>query len=158
MRTTRVSVGLYGLLFHAAVVGAVAWVGHRNQAGIPARFWVETVPPFLAAAFAVYAAVVTTYVQRRATARSAVLFDSAVGMFAEIAVFVLAAFLYAVTNAGPAARDGLAAWASAAARTTFFAVLWAFGSFFLQILVVGNAAGLVGWWVLKRRAGRGATA
>jgi hypothetical protein len=158
MRTTRLSVGLYGLLFHAAVVGAVAWVGHRNQAGIPARFWPVAVPPFLAAAFAVYAVVVAPYVPRRATTRGAVLFDSAVGMFAETAVFVLAAFLYAVIDAGPAAREGLGAWASAAARTTFFAVLWSFGSFFLQILVVGNAAGLVGWWVLKRRATRAATA
>jgi hypothetical protein len=158
MRTTRLSVGLYGLLFHVAVVGAVAWVGHRNRAGIPARFWLEAVPPFLAAAFAVYAVVVAPYVPRRATTKGAVLFDSAVGMFAEVAVFVLAAFLYAVIDAGPAARDGLGAWAAAAARTTFFAVLWSFGSFLLQILVVGNAAGLLGWWVLKRRAARGATA
>jgi hypothetical protein len=158
MRTTRLSVGLYGLLFHAAVVGIAAWVGQRNQAGIPARFWLEAAPPFLAAAFAVYAVVVAPYVPRRATTRGAVLFDSVVGMLAETAVFVLAALLHGAAAAAPAARGGLGAWASAWAATSAFAILWAFGSFFLQILVVGNAAGLVGWWVLKRLAARAAAA
>lgn len=150
--------GLYGLAFHVLVVAAVAWTGHRNRAGIPATFWLEAVPPFLAAALAVYALVVAPYVPRRATTRGAVLFDSAVGMFAETAVFVLAAFLYGVVAAAPAAREGIGAWASSATSMTYFAVLWSFGSFFLQILVVGNAAGLVGWWVLKRLAARAAPA
>jgi hypothetical protein len=147
---TRAWVGLYGVAFHLAVALVAAWVGHRNRADIPASFWGQALPPFLVAAFAVYAGLVAPYVPRRATTRGAVLFDSAVGMFAEVAVFVLAALLHAAVAALPAAREGIAAWASTAASTTLLAVLWSFGSFFLQILVVGNAAGLVGWWVLKR--------
>jgi hypothetical protein len=147
-------VGLYGVLFHVVVTGVVAWVGHRNQAGIPGSFWVQAVPPFLVAALAVYALVVAPYVPRRSTTKGAVFFDSAVGMFAEAAVFVLAAFLYAALVSAPAFGHGLSAYATAVASTTFFGILWAFGSFFLQILVVGNAAGLVGWWVLKKIAAR----
>ena len=33
---------------------------------------------------------------------------------------------------------------------TAFAFLWTLGSFFLQILVIGNAAGFLGWWVMKK--------
>jgi hypothetical protein len=36
-----------------------------------------------------------------------------------------------------------------------FAFLWTFGSFFTQILVVGNAAGLIGFLVLKKLGERG---
>jgi hypothetical protein len=139
MRTSRLAVGLYGLAFHAVVVAVVAWTGHRNHAGIPASFWLEAVPPFLAAAFAVYAVVVAPYIPRRATTRGAVLFDSAVGMFAETAVFVLTAFLYGVVATAPAASEGIAAWASSATSTTYFAVLWSFG-FFLR-----------SWWSERRR-------
>lgn len=151
MRTSRAWVGLYGVLFHVVVACAAAWLGYRNQAGIPASFWAEAVPPFLLAAFAVYAGVVATYVPRRPTTKGAVFFDSAVGMFAEAAVFAVGALLWAALVSTPAlGQQGLSGYASAVAGTAAFGILWSFGSFFLQILVVGNAAGLVGWWVLKR--------
>lgn len=153
MRMSRSWVGLYGVLFHVLVVAAVAWVGHRNRAEIPLAFWVQAVPALFAAAFAVYALVVGPYVPRRPAGKGAVLFDSAVGMFAETAVFVLTAFAYAALTSIPALREGgLGAYAAGVANGTFFAILWSFGSFFLQILVVGNAAGLVGWWLLGKLA------
>jgi hypothetical protein len=103
----------------------------------------------------VYAFVVGPYLPRRPTTKGAVLFDSAVGMFAECALVVLTAILYAfIASARAPVGGGIGPYFADVASTALFAFLWSFGSFITQILVVGNAAGLVGWWVLKRLARR----
>jgi hypothetical protein len=153
--STKLWVGVYGALFHLVVAAVVAWVGHRNQAGIPAVFYLKAVPPFVLSGFLVYALVVGAYVPRRAPGRATFLTDSVIGMLAELSVIVLTTLLYAFGSSLPALREaGVGAYLGTLGNTAFFATMWAFGSFFLQILVVGNAAGLLGWLVLKKLAER----
>lgn len=148
-RSTKLWAGLYGLAFHLIVIAVLVWIAAKNQANVPAAFWWTTAPPFLLASFAVYALLVGPYLPRRPTTKGAVFLDSAVGMIAECTVVVLTAILYAfvVAARGDAPSGG---YLGDVASTAAFAFLWSFGSFFTQILVVGNAAGLIGWLVIKK--------
>lgn len=152
-RSTKLWAGLYGVAFHAVVVLVLVWIAVKNQANVPAEFWWRTTPPFLVAAFVVYALLVGPYLPRRPTTKGAVFFDSAVGMLAECAIVVFTAIVYAFVTAR-GGGEGAGGYLANAASTALFAFLWSFGSFITQILVIGNAAGLVGWWVLKKRASR----
>lgn len=153
----RVWAGLFGLAVHVIVIFAALW-NTQSLADVPARFWTTMALPFLAAAFVVYALLVGSYLPKRPTHRGAVFFDSAVGMFAELGVVVLTAVLYAFVSSTAALSEGLGAYFGAVANNTLFGFLWALGSFFMQILIVGNAAGFVGWWVMKRVNARKAAA
>jgi hypothetical protein len=153
----RVWAGLYGLAVHVVVVIASLW-NVESASDIPATFWLTMVLPLLTAAFVVYALVVGSYVPKRPTHRAAVFFDSAVGMLAELGVVVVTAVLYAFVSTGDALSEGFGAYLGAVANKTFLGFLWAVGSFFMQILIVGNAAGFAGWWVMKRVNARKAAA
>jgi hypothetical protein len=146
----RVWAGLYGLAFHAAAVALALWTAKRNQADIPSSFWWTTAPPLLLAAFVVYALIVAPYVPKRPTHKMAVFYDCVVAMLAEVAILALTSVLYALVVSRGALSGGAGAYLSASANMTAFAFLWTLGSFFLQILVIGNAAGFIGWWVMKK--------
>ena len=146
----RVWVGLYGLAFHAAAVALALWTAKRNQADIPAGFWWTVVPPLLVAAFAVYAIVVAPYVPKRPTTRMLVFYDCVVAMLGEVAILALTSILYALLASRGALPSGIGAYLGAAVNATALAFLWTIGSFFLQVLVIGNAAGFLGWWVMKK--------
>jgi ABC-type sulfate transport system permease component len=153
----RVWAGLYGLAVHVVVLVASLW-NVRSADQLPAGFWITMALPFFAAAFVVYALLVGSYVPKRPSHRGAVFFDSAVGMFAELGVVVVTAVLYAFVSSTGAMSEGFSAYLGAVANNTLFGFLWAVGSFFMQILIVGNAAGFVGWWVMKRVNARKAAA
>lgn len=145
----RVWAGLFGLAVHVVVLVAALW-NVQSASDIPSKFWVTMALPFFTAAFVVYALVVGSYLPKRPSHRGAVFFDSAVGMLAELGVVVLTAVLHALVSSTGALAGGLGAYLAAVANNTLFGFLWAVGSFFMQILIVGNAAGFVGWWVMKR--------
>lgn len=146
----RVWAGLYGLAFHAAAVVLALWTAKRNQADIPASFWWTAVPPLLVAAFVVYVAIVGPYVPRRPSHRMTVFYDCVVTMLAEVAILALTSVLYALLVSRGALSSGAGAYLGTAANMTAFAFLWTLGSFFMQVLVIGNAAGFLGWWVMKK--------
>lgn len=146
----RVWAGLYGLAFHAAALAITLWIARRNQAEIPASFWWTAGPAFLVAGFVVYALLVGRYLPRRPSTRGAFFFDSAVGMLAEAGVVAVTSALYALVVSTRALEGGIIGYLGAVARTTVFAFLFSVGSFFLQILVVGNAAGILGFWLLRK--------
>lgn len=150
MRHAKLWAALYGLAFHAVVAAVVIWTAARNQADIPTSFWWSAVPPFLVAAAAVYAFVVGPYLPRRPTTRSALLWDSSIGMLAEVCVLAATSILFAFTTSTGALAGGAGAYLVAVASRATSAFLFSVGSFFLQLLVVGNAAGLLGFWVLKK--------
>jgi hypothetical protein len=146
----RIWAGLYGVAFHAVAAALAIYTAVRNRAGIEAGFWWTAIPPFLVAAFVVYALIVGPYLPKRPTTRGAFFYDSAIGMLAEVAVVAGTAILYAFVVSTRVLEQGVGAYLGAVLNMTIFGFLWALGSFFLQVLVVGNAAGLVGWWVMKR--------
>jgi hypothetical protein len=158
MRTKlRLLVGAYGVLFHAVVAGAVLAIALKNRAPISALFWSITIPALLLSAFVVYAFAVAPYVARREQRKGAVFFDALVGMAAEPAVVALTALLYGVVAASAATSatgGGAGAFAAELASRAQLALLWSFANFMTQILVIGNAAGFVGFVVLKRLAAR----
>lgn len=156
MRTNRVLVGLFGLVFHALVVAAYLGVARSNRAPIDARFWTVGTLCLLPAAFTAYALLVTPYVARRNQKRGVAFLDAAIGMAVEPAIAILATVLFSLVSARPALRDGAAAFAATLAGHTYVGLLWLAANFTTQILVLGNAAGFLGFLVLKLLATRAA--
>ncbi len=158
VRSTRLRVGLFGLLFHAIVIAGALGIAATNRAPMHARFWAVAAPALLVAAFAMYAVVVAPYVARRAAKRGVAFLDAAIGMAVEPAIVILATVLFSAISAGPALRDGAAAFAATLGGHVHLGLLWLAANFMTQILVIGNAAGFVGFLVLKRLAERAARA
>jgi len=153
-RRIRLLSGLFGLVFHGLAVILIIAVARSNQAPIPLAFWAATVPALLMAAALVYATLVAGYVARRTARRGRIFYDSAVGMMAEVLVIAVTSVLHAVIVSGGAlATEGPGGYLAAVASGAVVGFLWAFGSFLTQTLVVGNAAGLVGWWTLEKLPG-----
>jgi F0F1-type ATP synthase membrane subunit c/vacuolar-type H+-ATPase subunit K len=149
----KLAVGAYGLVFHAVVAAALVGIAAKNRAPIPTLFWTITIPALLFAAFVIYALAVSPYVARRVQRRGAVFYDALVGMAAEPAIVALTALVYGLVGAS-AAGGGLRVFANELAARAQLAMLWSFANFMTQILVIGNAAGFVGFVVLKRLAQR----
>jgi hypothetical protein len=153
---TRLQVGLFGLLFHVAAAALFAAKAARAPGADPRAL----IGPAAAAAVAglvVYALLVAPYVQKRfgSSRRGVVLYDFLVGMLSELAVVAVAALLFgAATTAGALATTGAVGWLAATGRTTAFAFLWIVGTAMTEVLVLGNAAGFVGFIVLKKLAAR----
>jgi hypothetical protein len=146
---TRLETALYGAAFHAAVGGALVAIAAWNRAAIPARFWAIALPCAVVMGGLVYLLAVAPYVMRRVYRKGSVFFDSAVGMFAELAVVAFTAAAFGVIDAVTAAEGVTAA---SVGNHVLFVFLYAVGNFLTQILVIGNLAGLIGWVLLKRRA------
>lgn len=153
-RVSRRAVAFYGVAFHAIVVVVLAAVAAGKAVPVPRGLYGAAVGPVLIASFAVYYWVVGRYVARRRHSRGAVFTDSAVGMFAECMIVPLAAALYGIVVATTLST---ADFFGAAVHNALASLLYVFGTFFVQLLAIGNAAGLIGWVVLKRleeRTGR----
>lgn len=156
MRTNRVRVGLYGLVFHAVVVAAYLGVARSNRAPIDARFWTVGALSLFAASFTVYALLVAPYVARRVQKRGVAFLDAAIGMAAEPAIAILATVIFSVVSASPALREGLSTFAGTLGGHAYVGFLWLAANFATQILVLGNAAGFLGFLLLKLLAARAA--
>lgn len=153
-RRIRLRSALFGALFHAVAAGVVLAVAVARRVEVPVAFWAAAVPAMIAAGGLVYATLVAGYVARRTPRRGAPFYDSLIGMMAEVAVLAATSVLYAViVSAGALAAEGPVGYLAAVASAAVVGFLWAFGSFLLQILVVGNAAGLIGWWTLEKLPG-----
>ena len=146
---TRLETGLYGAVFHGVVGGALVAIATWNRAPIPERFWAIALPCAVVVGGLVYLVAVAPYANRRVYRKGSVFTDSAVGMFAELAVVAFTALFYGLIDAATAAESVTAA---ALGQHVLYVFLYAVGNFLTQILVIGNLAGLVGWVLLKRRA------
>lgn len=152
---TRLRVGVYGVVFHASMALLIAALGAARGESFSREFWLLLFPAILVAAFVVYLVVVWPYAARRTRRRGVILYDSAVGMIAEVAVAVVTSLLLATVRSAPALGSaGALAYAGAVAQGTVYGLLWALADFFIQILIVGNAAGITGWYLLERQESR----
>jgi hypothetical protein len=155
-KLTRLMVGLFGLAFHVVAAGLLAL--QLARAGSAVRTVLGPGLAGAAAGFLVYALLVTRYAQKRlGTARKGVvLYDFLVGMLVEVAVVAVGALLYAVgTSAGTLASHGIGGYLGQVVSGAVFSFLWVVGTAFTEVLVLGNAAGFIGFIVLKRLAARG---
>lgn len=150
-RTSRLRVGIFGVVFHASMALLIAALGAARGEAFSREFWLVLLPSILASSFFVYLVVVWPYLTRRTRRRGVVLYDSAVGMIAECAIAVVTSLLMAAVHAAPTlGRAGALAYAGAVAQGTLYGLIWALADFFIQMLIVGNAAGITGWYVLER--------
>lgn len=156
--SNRLKAAAYGVAFHAVAVIIMLGLALKNRAPLEAGVLIRAIPALLASAAVLYFFIVGPYLPSRSLRKAVVFADSAIGMLVECAVVALTSFLYALLVTLPALPGGLGTFASAFASTASFTLLWMFASFFVQILVIGNAAGLVGWFVLKKLAERAAAA
>lgn len=146
---TRLETGLYGAAFHAALGGALMAIAAWNRASVPERFWAIALPCAVVIGGLVYLFAVAPYATRRVYRKGTVFFDSAVGMFAELAVAAFTAAAFGLIDAATAAERVSAA---AVGNHVLYVFLYTIGNFLTQILAIGNLAGLIGWVLLKRRA------
>lgn len=152
----KIRAALYGAVFHAAVVVIMIALAMKNRATLDAHVLVRAIPLLLASATVLYAFIGGRYLAARSKRKSAVFSDALIGMVLEIAVIALTSILYALVATLPALGQGVATFAGAFGQSSAYTLLWMFGSFFTQILVIGNAAGFVGWFVLKKLDDRAA--
>lgn len=146
----RSRVGFYGFLFHVVVIAAFLAARTLRGEQLGADLLFVAVPMLLLSSFLVYAFAVSKYVERRQGTQRSALADSLVGMLAECMIFTLAAAfagLFEGVRRGPTAESGF--W-SALLTPVIMNILWAYATFFVHILLIGNAAGLVGWFLMKK--------
>lgn len=147
---------LYGAAFHAAVVVIMIALAVKNRAPLDAHVLARAIPILLVAAAVLYFFIGGPYLTARSKRKSAVFSDALIGMVLEVAVVALTSILYALVATLPALGQGFGVFGAAFGQSSAYTLLWMFGSFFTQILVFGNAAGLVGWFVLKKLDDRAA--
>jgi hypothetical protein len=147
----RKKVGLFGVVMHAVIV--TVFLMSRNLRGerFDANLFLTAVPLLLLSSFLVYAFVVSRYVQRREGMQKPVVIDSLVGILAEYMIFTFAAVLLGLVDG---LRSGSAAEAEIGRSLltgVVMNVLWVYATFLVQILVLGNLCGLVGWFLLRKK-------
>lgn len=143
--------GLFGLAMHCAIV--VTFVLMRTMRGerFGPEFLFVALPLLLVSAYLVYFFVVSRYLRRREGMVKPLFIDALVGMLVEYIIFTLAGALFGIFDGfrtGPPMGAGMA---SGLLTSVFMNILWVYATFMVQILVLGNLCGLVGWLVLKKQ-------
>lgn len=141
---------IYGVAFHAAAVLIMVGVAIKNRAPLEGAVLARAIPLLLIASAVLYFFIVGRYVAGRVKKKGVVFLDSVIGMMVETAVVALASILYALVASLPALAAGAGAFLLAFGQSSAYTLLWIFAGFLVQILVIGNAAGLVGWLLLKK--------
>ena len=143
-------VGLFGLAMHFAIV--VVFVLLRTMKGehFGPEFLFVALPLLLVSAYLVYLLVVSRYLLRRKGMVKPLFIDALVGMLVEYIIFTLAGALFGIFDGlrtGPLQGAGML---GGLLSSVFMNILWVYATFMVQILVLGNLCGLVGWLVLKK--------
>jgi hypothetical protein len=145
-------VGLFGVAIN---IGAVIWVLFTAvvRSGAELRNYLSVVPMLAASAFVVYYFIVSSYVVKRAGIQKPVFLDSLVGMLAELIIVTIGTLCYSVwfSLLDMHGKD-LQAFSADLSTSILVNLLWVFAMFMVQILLVGNIAGLAGWFLLKKVA------
>jgi hypothetical protein len=144
--------GLFGLLIHAVIM--TVFLMSRNLRGeqFSADLVLVAVPLLLLSSYLVYFFVVSRYVERREGMQKPVIIDSLVGILAEYMIFTLAAVLFGIVDGlrtGVASGTGIG---RALLTGVVLNMLWVYATFLVQVLVLGNMCGLVGWFLLRKNA------
>jgi hypothetical protein len=142
--------GLFGLAMHFAIV--VVFVAMRTARGerFGPEFLFAAFPLLLVSSYLVYSFVISRYLKRREGMARPLFIDALVGMLVEYIIFTLAGALFGIFDGlrtGPPSGAGML---SGLLTSVFMNILWVYATFMVQILVLGNLCGLVGWVVLKK--------
>jgi hypothetical protein len=147
----KLKVGLYGAAVNVAAVLGILLFSAVRGGGVGFNAYFSALPVLSAAAFVVYYFVVSAYVAKRPGIQNPVFFDSLVGMLAELIIITLGVVLHSVWMSILEMQGwDFMAFAADLATGILMNFLWIFATFMIHILVIGNIAGLVGWYVLKK--------
>jgi hypothetical protein len=147
----KLKIGFFGAAVNAVVVTGILFFSAATHDRSVFGAYLTAVPLLALSAFVVYYFVVSSYVVKRAGIQKPVFFDSLVGMLAELIIATLAAVCYSVwSSLSNIAGRELGAFASDLATGILMNLLWVFAMFMVHILIVGNIAGLAGWYLLKK--------
>ncbi len=146
----KLKVGLYGVVFHAVILALFFGARSSGDAN-PPLYYLIAAPLVLASAFIVYFFFLSSYVQKREGMQRVIVFDSLAGMLGEYMIFTLAVILYSLFFGLQAlVREGAGAFVDAIATGLFVNLLFIYATYMVHMLVIGNLAGLAGWFILKQ--------
>jgi hypothetical protein len=147
----KFKIGLYGAAVNVVVVAGLLFFSAVTRGNGELSLYLYALPMLAASAFVVYYFVVSSYVVKRAGIQNPVFIDSLAGMLAELIVVTLGAVCYSMwrTFSNMQGQDFRAIF-SDLMTGILVNLLWLFGMFMVHILIVGNIAGLAGWYVLKK--------
>ena len=142
--------GLFGLAMHFAIV--VTFLLMRTVKGerFGPEFLFVALPFLLVSAYLVYFLVVSRYLRRREGMVKPLFIDALVGMLVEYIIFTLAGALFGIFDGIRTGAVGESGLLGGLLTSVFMNILWVYATFMVQILVLGNLCGLVGWLVLKK--------
>ncbi len=146
----QIRVGLYGAAINLLLlaVGAASGILEKSELvpGLPFVLLLFLV----LSAFLVYYFVVARYVGKRAGMTMPVLTDSLIGMLSEMMIATLAAVLTAFYATARVSLSQGEEFLSPLGYNILIFLLWVYATHLMTILVAGNVAGLVGWYLLEK--------
>lgn len=147
----KFKIGLYGAIVNVVVVVGILYFSAITRGTIGLSDYLPVLPILALSAFVVYYFVVSSYVVKRADIQKPIFIDSLVGMLAELIIVTLGVVCYSmwITFSNMHKQDS-GVIASDLTTGILVNLLWTFGMFMVHILIVGNIAGLAGWYLLKK--------
>lgn len=146
----KIRVGLFGATIHLLLLAIGLASGFLRKSEL------EPGPPLafslflILSAFLVYFFIVTRYVRKRAGMAKSVLTDSLIGMLSELMIATLAAALTGFYASAKVFFSQGTAFLGSLGYNILLFLLWIYGTHLLSILVAGNIAGLIGWYLLDK--------
>ncbi len=147
----KLKIGFFGAAINIVVVTGMVCFSALTRGGASFSDYFSVFPVLAFAAFIVYYFVVSSYVVKRAGIQKPAFIDSLVGMLAELILVTVGVVIYSlwITLSGMHGQD-LRMIASELTTGILVNLLWVFAMFLVHILIAGNIAGLVGWYVLSK--------
>jgi hypothetical protein len=147
----KLKIGLFGAAVNVVVIIGMLLFSAGTRGGAGFSSYLSALPLLAVSAFVVYYFIVSSYVVKRAGIQKPFFFDSLVGMLAELIIVTCAAACYSLwlTLSNMHGRD-IGLLASDLATGILVNLLWVFALFLVHILLVGNLAGITGWYLLKK--------
>ena len=143
-------VGLFGILIHAIIVAVFLLSRNLRGERISTDIVLVAIPLLLFSSFIVYTVVVSRYVQRREGSQKSIIIDSLMGIMAEYMIFTLAAVLFGLYDGLWNRHGSETGFGKALLTGVMMNILWVYATFMVQVLVLGNLCGLVGWLLLRK--------
>ena len=147
----KLKIGFFGMAVNVVVVTGILMFSAVTRGAAVFSEYLPALPMLAVSAFVVYYFIVSTYVVKRAGIQKPVFIDSLVGMLAELILVTLGVVCYSVwiTLSNMHGQD-LRVIASDLTTGILVNLLWVFAMFLVHILIVGNIAGLMGWYLLGK--------
>ncbi len=144
-------IGFYGAAVNIVVVAGMLFFSPAARGNSGFGEYALALSMLALSAFVVYYFVVSSYALKRAGLQKPVFYDSLVGMLAELIIATLGTVCYSLWTTFPNIQGmPFGVIVSELATGILMNLLWIFALFMVHILIVGNIAGLAGWYLLSK--------